>query len=290
MRSQLSPLNILLLVSLTIIWGTSYILMKKALRVFHPVEMAAIRISLSFIFTSPFLYSAIKNIAKKDIWKVAIVGLLGTGIPAFLFAFSMTKINSGVNGVINSLSPLFTVLSGYIFWKIETPKMKFLGVMIGLLGALFLILSKQHGSTESTYLFAILPVIATFCYGTNSNFVKQNFPDANALQITAIAMAIIGVPSLIYVLTAVPFSITTQPLFISSFSALIFLSLFGTIVAWMLFYKLVQRTDALFAASVTYLIPIVALSWGVLDGERFTPFHLVGLVLILIGVYFVSKK
>ncbi len=290
MRSQLSPLNILLLVSLTIIWGTSYILMKKALRVFHPVEMAAIRISLSFIFTSPFLYSAIKNIAKKDIWKVAIVGLLGTGIPAFLFAFSMTKINSGVNGVINSLSPLFTVLSGYIFWKIETPKMKFLGVMIGLLGALFLILSKQHGSTESTYLFAILPVIATFCYGTNSNFVKQNFPDANALQITAIAMAIIGVPSLIYVLTAVPFSITTQSLFISSFSALIFLSLFGTIVAWMLFYKLVQRTDALFAASVTYLIPIVALSWGVLDGERFTPFHLVGLVLILIGVYFVSKK
>lgn len=290
MQSKLNSTNVLLVIALTLVWGSSYILMKKALVVFSPVQMAALRITLSFLFTIPFLYKAITTIPTKQFPKITLVGLLGTGIPAFLFAFSMTKINSGVNGVINSLSPLFTVVSGYLFWHIIPKKINFIGVLIGFMGALLLVLSKQHNSAENTILYAILPVIATFCYGTNSNLVKIYFPKVNALHVTAIAMAIIGIPALSFIAFTIPLSITTHPHFYKSFGALLFLSGVGTVISWMLFYKLVQRTDALFAASVTYLIPIVAISWGLYDGEIFTAIQLLGMCLILVGVYFVSRK
>jgi len=282
--------NWLLLLSLTLIWGSSYILIKKGLVAFAPIELGVLRLSLSFLATSPFLYSALKNKSPKNYWRILTVGLLGTGIPVFLFAFSTTKISSSVNGIINSLSPLFTVITGAVFFQLSIQKQKMYGVLIGLVGAMVLVIGR-YGFNFNLSAYALLSVAATFCYGTNSNFVKQYFPQANALHITAIAMAMMGIPATFAVFgMGIPTKIITHPEAVKALLGVIFLAVFGTVIAWMIFYKLVQRTDALFAASVTYLIPIVALTFGLIDGEGFSSIQVLGMALILLGVYFVSRK
>jgi drug/metabolite transporter (DMT)-like permease len=282
--------NWILLGLLTIIWGSSYILIKKALIAFTPIEVGLLRLSLSFLVTTPFLIGALKNVRNENLGDIIIVGLLGTGLPVFLFAFATTKISSSVNGIINSLSPLFTVLSGFLLFKISVSREKILGVLIGLLGAVVLVVGR-YGLNLSLSSYALLSVLATLCYGTNSNYVKEKFSKSNVLQITSLAMAIMGAPSLIALfLLDVPQKIITQPNALLSFSGILFLAVFGTVVAWIIFYKLVQRTDALFAASVTYLIPLVAILFGVLDGELFTQLQAFGMALILLGVYFVGRK
>lgn len=282
--------NWLLLGFLTIIWGSSYILIKKALIAYTPVEVGLLRLSLSFLATLPFLFTALKEIDSKLYPRIIIVGLLGTGFPVFLFAFATTQISSSINGIINSLSPLFTVITGIFFFGTQITRSKWLGVVMGFLGAFVLVVGR-YGFDLGLSAYALLSVLATFCYGTNSNFVKHFFPKTNAMHVTALAMFFMGLPSLIVTLAiGLPQKVLETPNGLYSFSGILFLAVFGTVVAWLIFYKLVQRTDALFAASVTYLIPIVAILLGLLDGETFRPVQGIGVVLILAGVYFVGKK
>jgi len=282
--------NWFLLGFLTIIWGSSYILIKKALIAYTPVEVGLLRLSLSFLATFPFLFTALKEIDSKLYPRIVIVGLLGTGFPVFLFAFATTQISSSINGIINSLSPLFTVITGIFFFGTQITRIKWLGVMMGFMGAFVLVVGR-YGFDLGLSAYALLSVLATFCYGTNSNFVKHFFPKTNAMHVTALAMFFMGLPSLIVTLAiGLPQKVLETPNGLYSFSGILFLAVFGTVVAWLIFYKLVQRTDALFAASVTYLIPIVAIILGLLDGETFRPVQGIGVVLILAGVYFVGKK
>jgi drug/metabolite transporter (DMT)-like permease len=282
--------NWLLLGFLTIIWGSSYVLIKKALIAFTPIELGLLRLSLSFLATLPFLFMALKAIDTKLYPRILIAGILGTGLPVFLFAFSTTHINSSINGIINSLSPLFTVITGIYFFGTQITRIKWLGVIMGFMGAFVLVVGR-YGFDLGLSAYALLSVVATFCYGTNSNFVKQFFPNVNAMYVTALAMFFMGLPSLVITIAiGLPQKVLETPNGLYSFSGILFLAVFGTVLAWLIFYKLVQRTDALFAASVTYLIPIVAILLGVLDGETFRPVQGIGVVLILAGVYFVGKK
>jgi drug/metabolite transporter (DMT)-like permease len=282
--------NWLLLGLLTIIWGSSYILIKKALIAYTPIEVGLLRLSLSFIASSPFLFKAFRQIETRLYGRILVVGLLGTGIPVFLFAFSTTKINSSINGIINSLSPLFTVITGIFFFGTQITRIKWLGVLMGFMGAAVLVVGR-YGFDLGLSAYALLSVLATLCYGTNSNFVKHYFPKVSALQVTALAMFFMGFPALVLAMASgLPAKVMSAPQALYSFSGILFLAVFGTVVAWLIFYKLVQRTDALFAASVTYLIPLVAILLGLLDGETFKPIQSIGVILILAGVYFVGKK
>lgn len=280
--------NWLLLSALTLIWGTSYILIKKGLLAFSPVELACLRISISFLCSVPVLIIGIKTIPRNQYFTILQIGIFGSGAPAFLFALSMTKSGSAVNGILNSLSPLWTLIIGYYIFKVHITWQKANGVVIGFLGALILVLGKS-GGLHVDVLYSLLPLIATFCYGMSSNITKQKMQNSNPLYTTALAMCMIGVPSFIGLwFTDVPAKIM-QGMAWQSLLSVIALSLFGTLIAWVLFYKLVQRTDALFAASVTYLIPIVAIAWGLIDGESLSPPQLAGFILIMIGVYFTTK-
>lgn len=281
--------NWALLAALTLIWGSSYILIKKGLLVFSPIELACLRLSVSFIALTPFMFKAIKTIPKEKYPLTFAIGLFGSGLPGFLFAFSMTRINSSVNGIINSLSPLFTLLIAALLFKTLLPKVKIAGVIIGLAGALILILFKPNGNFNGDFAFAILPVLATFCYGLSTNIVKNKFPNESSVNITSLAMCMIGLPCLIGLsFTGFYTKMATVPGAWQALMYIIVLAVMGTVVAWMLFYKLIQRTDALFGASVTYLIPIVAIAWGIFDGEAFSIVQLGGMALILSGVYFTS--
>lgn len=282
--------NWLLLTALTLIWGSSYILIKKGLIAFTPLELASLRISLSCLCSLPFAIKALRTIPREKYFTILQIGLFGSGLPAILFSIAMTKSDSGLNGILNSLSPLWTLVIGYYLYKVNITATKVLGVVTGFAGAVVLVLGKSGGGIKADTLYSLLPVIATFCYGMSSNITKQKLQNESPVYTTGLAMFMIGIPALIgFAFSGGPAKIVSGTAWLS-FSAVLFLSVFGTLVAWMLFYKLVQRTDALFAASVTYLIPIVALSWGFWDGEFLTIIQLGGMLLILVGVYFTTTS
>jgi drug/metabolite transporter (DMT)-like permease len=289
MKDKIDLQSWLLLSALTLIWGTSYIIMKKILLVYSPVEMASLRIAVAGIVCLPFLPKAIAHIPREKYGKVFFVGMIGSGIPAYLFAFAMSRISSSVGGIINSLSPLFTVLTGLLFWNIKAPGIKVLGIFIGFIGALVLVFGKHGFELNGDVGYAVLPVIATFCYGMNSNYVRQNFSSVNSIMLTALGMVMAGIPAFIILMGTDFIPKLHQPGALRALLFVIILGGFNTVVSNILFYKLIQRSGALFAASVTYLIPIVAIAWGISDHEGIAVYHFAGLALILAGVYFVSR-
>lgn len=281
--------NWLLLGLLAMIWGTSYIMIKKALHVFPPVEVAALRVSLSFIACIPFYVPALHAIPRSKYHHLLFLGVIGIGIPAFLFAYSQTHISSALSGILNSLSPLFTVLTGVLIWRIQTPLLKLAGVLIGLAGAIVLVFGKSGFTLNGDLIYTIMPIVATLLYGINSNYVRQHFTGANPLYVTVLSIGFIGIPAAA-ILFSTDFVVRVQsPGAWQGLACVVYLAVFGTIAGWLIFYRLIQRRDPLFAASVTYLAPIVAIGWGIRDGETLNIYHAIGMLLILTGVYFVSR-
>ncbi len=289
-KSHHNPENWILLTLLTLIWGSSYILIKKGLIAFTPLELASLRISISCLVSLPFAVKAFLTVPRNKYFTILQVGVFGSGAPAILFSIAMTKSDSGLNGILNSLSPLWTLVVGYYIFKINISAQKVWGVIIGFAGALVLVLGKKGGGIRVDTLYSILPVIATFCYGMSSNITKQKLQDQNPVYSTSLAMLMVGIPALIGLgLSDAPHKIISGQAWVS-LASVSFLAIFGTLIAWILFYRLVQRTDALFAASVTYLIPVVALYWGYRDGEQLTIIQIAGMLLILLGVYFTTAN
>ncbi len=291
MQTHHSTGNWLLLIVLTLIWGSSYILIKKALVSFSAVDLAIIRISFSALAVSPFVVTAWQQTPRRQLPWVVLIGLSGSGIPAFLFAVSVGKLGSSVSGILNALSPLFTLLLGVLLFGQSAGRAQVAGVLLGLTGAVFLQLKNGGSGWQLEWRYLLLPLGATCCYGLSANITRYKLAQLKPLHATSLAMMAIGIPCLLYLLVsgkgAAFFLHTPQ---YSGLGYIALLSLLGTVLAWSLFYKLVQQSDALFAASVTYLIPIVALGWGFVDGEWLDGRHAAGLSLILVGVYFVSRK
>jgi len=272
-----------------LIWGSSYILIKRGLTAFNPIQLTCLRLGIAGVFAVPLAIKAFRVIPRQKYFILLQLGLFSSGIPAYLFALSMTKSESSVNGILNALSPLMTVLIGYYLYQVDTTKRKIAGVLIGFSGAVILVLGKQDGSLNVSVLYAVLPVIATFCYGLASNITKQKLQNDNPLHNTGIAMSMVGLPAFAGIFfTGVPQIISTGHAWFA-LGCIAALGILGTLVAWVLFYRLVQRTDALFAASVTYLVPFVAVSWGILDGELLSLVQIMGMLIILAGVYFTTS-
>ncbi len=284
-----NPQNWLLLGLLTLIWGTSYILIKKGLIAFTPVELTCLRIGISGLCAFPVAVGAIKFVPKEKYITLLLVGLFSSAIPAFLFALSITKSDSSVNGILNALSPMWTILVGYYVYHVIISKQKVTGVVIGFLGAVVLVVGKGLNNIKIDLAYGFLPLVATFCYGIGTNITKHKLQHDNPVGTTAVAMSMTGIPALIacFFTGAIP-KIASGNVW-PSLACVAVLAVVSTLTAWVLFYRLLQRTDALFAASVTYLVPIVALSWGLLDGEVLTLIQFGGMALILMGVYFTTK-
>lgn len=263
--------------------------MKKGLVGFTPVELACLRISISFIRALPIALKAFKAVPKQKYSALAFIGIISILLPGFLFAFALIKGESAVTGILNALSPLWTALIGYYFFSATFPAKKLLGVAIGFTGAVVLVAGEPGFTFKVDFVYAALPVIATFCYGLGTNITKQKMQNVNPIYNTAISLCFAGVPALVALFfTAAPAKIAAGQVWMP-LAAVAALAVFGTFVAWILFYRLLQRTDTLFATSVTYLVPIVAVSWGILDGELMGIIQVGGMLLILTGVYFTTR-
>lgn len=288
---QQANLKWIFLVLLALIWGSSFILIKKALVGLNPVQLGALRVLISGTFLLIAGWSKLRKIPKKSLFWITISGFLGTFFPAFLFAFAETEIDSAIASILNSLVPLNTIIIGVSLFGIGTSRQQVIGVVIGFIGTVLLILGGAALKPDQNYFYALFVVLASVMYATNSNIIKKHLQEVPPLAIAAGNFAAIMVPAF-FVLLWDGF-LQTNPLereeVVSSLGYLVVLCLFGTAMAKVLYNKLVQMATPVFAASVTYLMPIVAVLWGLLDGERFTLQEALASLLILIGVYWANR-
>lgn len=284
-------LSWLILLSLVLTWGSSFILMKRGLEVFPALELGGLRIAITFLFLLPFALFRIKKIKLKQWYLFLICGLVGNGIPAFLFAYAQTGIDSSLSGILNSLTPLFTLIIGLLFFKFRSRWYNIVGVFIGLAGAVGLMAVSGGGDLQFNFSYSFFVIIATFCYAVNINLIKTYLSDTDSVSITTYAIASIGTPAVIYVLFFSNFIpiMQTHPHAWVAFGYVSILSVIGTGVAVMLYNYLIKISNIVFAASVTYLMPVVAIFWGISDGEPFSLTNILWILLVLTGVFLVNS-
>jgi drug/metabolite transporter (DMT)-like permease len=280
--------GILLLLSL--IWGSSFILMKKALVVYSPEQVATLRIGLSALLFFPIFLRNLNKIRPSLLPYILVVALTGSGLPAFLFAFAQTEISSSLAGILNALTPLFTFLMGLLLFGQLFRWKAFTGVIIGLGGAILLVYMSGQSPIEGNMWYALLAVFAALCYGISSNTVYQYLTALSSFTINSTIFSLLGPFVIAYLFTTDFIEVLSHEE--GAWEALGYvaiLSWIGTFAATVLFFQLVKWTNALFGSTVAYLIPIVALGWGFIDGEQLSWFHFVGLGLIVGGVYAIRR-
>jgi len=287
---KILSVNILLLIILAFIWGSSYILMKRGLDSFSAVQVSMLRIIFAFLALVPFLPKAIQTFNKTDVKYAFVIAIIGSGIPSYLYPLAITHVDSSVTGIINTLTPLFTLLFGWAFFQFKPTLAKIIGLMVALVGAGMLVVKGGSQMQVSIDFYALMAVLATVCYGFSSNILKAKLNHVKAAPLTALTFAIIG-PLALIILFSTNFLqvLQSHPKAFMSLFYIGFLGVIGTALALVLFNFLIKRTDALYASSVTFLMPIVAMFWGFMDNEQLGLTHVMGFILVLLGVFLTNK-
>lgn len=290
MRLESKASQLATLLFLSIIWGSSFILMKKGLESFSNIQVAALRIFFSFLFLLPFIIMNLKVLSGKNILSLIIVGVLGFAIPALLFTKAQTRISSSLAGMLNSLTPLFTLIVGLTLYKSKARWMSVVGVLTGLAGAAGLVLQDGLNILRGINGYALLVVLATLSYGINVNEVKYKLQDLSSLQITSLALLFVGPLAGIYLLFSDFSPVNLSEGALRNLGYIAILALFSSVIAVVVFNHLLKYTTAIFASSVTYIIPVFAIFWGISDGESIGVSQLIWIGVILLGVYLVNNN
>ncbi|TVZ56600.1 drug/metabolite transporter (DMT)-like permease [Lutibacter sp. Hel_I_33_5] len=280
----------LYLIILSLVWGSSFILMKKALIGLTPIQVGALRMIITAIFLLIVGFNSIKRIQKKHWIYILYTALLGTFFPSFMFAYVVKGLDSSIASILNSFTPFNTLIFGAIVFGFAFKKKQVIGVLVGLVGTILLILKGADLNPDQNYWLASLILLASVGYAFNVNIVKKHLSDLDALAITTGNFILLLVPALIVLgftdfYTAFEYTETN----IESLVYITILSIVGTGIAKTMFNKMVHISSPVFASSVTYLIPIVAVFWGILDGEKLSYIQLIAGLVILFGVYLVNK-
>ncbi len=288
--AKISLLNWLVFLLLAIIWGSSFILMKYGLLSFSYSQIGLIRIALAFWFMALISFRKFRELRKKDVLPLLAVGLFGNAIPYMLFPLAVTELPSGLVGILNSLVPLFTLLIGMIWFKLKAGLPSFVGISLGFAGALWL-LSPGVEMEGANMVYGVYPIIATLCYGLSINIISSRLQHLDALSITLLSLLFVGLPATFVVLAGDFLHLMgTDPLAWRSLGYVAILGVIGTSVAVIMFNQLIKVAGSLFSSTVTYAIPVVALIWGVVDGEPLGLRHVVGMTAIILGVYIINMR
>lgn len=282
-------INWLVFALLSLVWGSSFVLIKEGLRSFSPYQVASLRMLFAGLVLVPFAIKALPQIPKEKMGLVLISGVAGNFIPAFLFCIAETQIDSSLAGILNSLTPLFTILVGISFFKVQTNITKIIGVIIGFIGLCFLFAAGKDMSMRNMS-YAGLVLMATLFYGINENMVGRYLQNIGALNIASVAFSFLVLPSAAILFFTGYFNnnFTNQTVIQSSLASAV-LGIIGTSLASILFYYLIKKAGVIFGSLVTYGIPIVAVCWGMVYGEKITPMQYVWMGVILLGVFIANR-
>ena len=280
-----------LLLFISITWGSSFILIKKSLLVFSPYEIGAIRVVGSGLILAAIGIPAILRMRRGTLLWVIIAGFFGNFLPMFLFPIAQTQVSSSLAGILDSLVPIFILAFSFLLFGIKSKLTQIIGAIIGFIGATSLIYFSEGNSESSQFSYAMLIVLAAASYAVNSLIVKEKIPELNAVKLTAAVYTFWAIPSgIILYYTGMIQNFEMQSSYVEPLFYMGFLTVFGTAIAMLLYFKLIQNTSAVFASISSYLLPVVAIIWGILDGEKFTFWYIFGGVLIMIGIYLIREK
>jgi len=281
----------MLLIALSLIWGSSFILMKRGLEAFSSDVVAALRISIAFVILSPLLIVHHKINLRKYFWGLIWMGVLGNLIPAFLFTASETQISSSLAGMLNALTPLFTVLVGFIWLKNSPSRKQVFGIVLGFVSASALMYFSDGSDKFKNLAYASLVVVATVCYALSINGIKKFLTELNAVTATVWAFCFTGPIALVYLFGFTDFVqvMNTHPKALYSLGFTGILAIVGTAFSVVLYNILIRNAGAVFASSCTYLIPIVAVMWGILEGEKIHVIQIISVALVIASVYWINR-
>lgn len=283
-------LSWILLIALALIWGSSFILIKKSLVGLTPVQVGSLRIFAAFVCFIPFYKKGLREVKKEKYKSILASGLTGNLFPAFLFAIAQTQIQSSVSGVLNSLAPLFVLLISVLVFKDSFKKIQILGLILGFVGCFILIGFKGNTFEFDINYYAIFILVATICYGTSANIIKYNLSDVNHIHISSLALLAVGpIAAIIFISNGGVDALLTSDAALKSGLYAILLGAIASAIALVMFNKLIQIAPIIFASSVTYLIPIVAIGWGFFDGELLSIIQLFGIGIILAAILLIKK-
>lgn len=273
------------------VWGSSFILMQLGLQGVNSIQLGSLRILFAALF---LMIVGFKQIAKIPLYKwkyIALTSVFGTFVPAYLFAIALSKIDGSVSAILNSLTPLNTLLVGLFFFGLDVQRRQIFGVIIGFIGCVLLVLFGDGENTTENYYYAILIVIASIFYGINVNLIKKYLSDLKPLAISTGNFVVMFVPALLVLYFSGFFDIVHQEKVQSSLGFIVVLGIVGTGFSNILFFKLIQLSSPVFASSVTYIIPVVAIMLGYLFmNETLSIVQVIGALVVLVGVYFSSRK
>lgn len=284
MNSKSKPWHWLAVALLSLIWGSSYILMKKGLRSFSPYQLASLRILISFICLIPFALRSFSKLNRKNIFSILIIGFFGSGIPSILYPLAETRIDSSLTGMLNTLSSAFTLAVGILFYNRKAIRSQIAGVFLGLAGAVGLLYS---GALTFNY-YGLFVVLATMMNGFSNNEVSKA-DGLNGMEITSLSLAILSPFALALLLNTDIHAAMLTPHWTLNLGYIAILSVVGTAIANIIYYFLIRDTSPVIASIVAYFIPIVATLWGLSDNERLAPNMVVSVALILTGVYLINR-
>lgn len=278
-----------MLITLSLVWGSSFVLMKRGLEAFQSDQVAALRIGFAYLFLVPFLIKYYKVNLKKY-WKGILgMGIFGNLIPAFLFTKAETGISSSLTGMLNALTPLFTVVVGWIAFNQRSNLFQLIGVLVGLVGAVLLLYSGLASENAGRLKFAMLVVAATFCYAISVNMIRKHLLDMSSTRATVWAFMFTGPVSLIYLFSTDFFNVlNSHPLAVSSLGYVAILGVVGSALSVIAFNELIKLSSAVFASTTTYLIPIVAVYWGMKEGETISWLQIAAIGVILAAIWLIS--
>lgn len=280
-----------LLIILSLVWGSSFILMKRGLDAFTSDEVAALRISIAFLFLAPFLIKYYKIDLKKYLPGLILMGVFGNLLPAFLFTKAETQISSSLTGMLNALTPLFTVLVGLFWLKVKPKAMQIVGIIVGFIGAACLMIFDAGSDSSKNVIYSLLVVAATFFYAISVCGIKKYLSDLNSITATVWAFCITGPISLIYLFGFSDFTVhlTSSQTAMSSLGYISILAIVGSALSVIAYNILIKNSGTVFAASCTYLIPVVAIGWGVFDGETVNFYQVFSIIVIILSVYLINR-
>ena len=280
----------ILLALLSLIWGSSFILIKKSLDHFNPYEVGALRVLIAGLVLLPVAIKNIRKFPKKNLKWLILAAITGNFIPMFLFPIAETEVSSSIAGIINSMMPIFVIIVGALLWKFQTTKRQIIGVLISFSGACILAFSGGEGG-EFKLIPILLLLLATLLYAISTTTVKSKLSDIPAKILSAFVFSFVLIfPSLIALVFAGFFNeLKMDNNLLVGLGFVSLLSVFGTGLAMMLNYRLLSVSTPLFASTVTLLMPVVAIIWGILDGEKLTSMQVFGAVIILAGLIFLRQ-
>jgi drug/metabolite transporter (DMT)-like permease len=274
---------------LVVTWGSSFILMKRSLEYYTAPQVATLRQLSALVTLIGFAVFHLRHIPPQKLGYLALSGLLGMFIPAYLFCYAELGVGSAIAGILNALTPAFTLVVGAVFFNQRILRMHIIGILVGFIGIALLIFVNPAGKLVINH-FAFFVIVATICYGFNINLVKMRLGELNPLHLTTVSVSIAGICSLVYLLITGGFHVLpVTPQNKIPLLAAIALGVLGTAVAQLLFNQVIKRSSALFASSIVYALPVIAVFWGILDGEQFLIWHFSGMACILIGIVIIRR-